>query len=90
MKSGCNPGRIVILNGAPRSGKSSIAEAIQETFDGPWMNLGVDAYMERVMPRRCLPGIGLRPAVNYLKSKRSYLSSTLPSTSPLPRIAGWV
>lgn len=61
MKSGCNPGRIVILNGAPRSGKSSIAEAIQETFDGPWMNLGVDAYMERVMPRRCLPGIGLRP-----------------------------
>lgn len=61
MKSGCNPGRIVILNGAPRSGKSSIAEVIQETFDGPWMNLGVDTYMERVMPRRYLPGIGLRP-----------------------------
>lgn len=61
MNIGCNPGQIVILNGAPRSGKSSIVEAIQETFDGPWMNLGVDTYMERVTPPRYLPGIGLRP-----------------------------
>ena len=38
-------GRIVILNGAPRSGKSSIARVIQETFDGVWMNLGVDGFM---------------------------------------------
>lgn len=28
------PGQIVILNGAPRSGKSSIVTVIQETFDG--------------------------------------------------------
>jgi chloramphenicol 3-O-phosphotransferase len=35
-------GQVVILNGAPRSGKSSIASNIQETFDGTWMNLGVD------------------------------------------------
>jgi len=35
------PGQIVILNGTPRAGKSSIATAIQETFDGLWMNLGV-------------------------------------------------
>ena len=55
------PGQIVILNGAPRSGKSSIAAAIQETFDGPWVNLGVDAHMSSVMPRRYSPGIGLRP-----------------------------
>lgn len=33
------PGQIVILNGAPRSGKSSIATVIQDTFDGLWMNL---------------------------------------------------
>ena len=38
------PGQIVILNGPPRSGKSSIAAAIQESFDGVWMNLGVDAF----------------------------------------------
>jgi chloramphenicol 3-O phosphotransferase len=54
------PGQIVILNGAPRSGKSSIAAAIQETFDGSWMNLGVDAYA-RATPQRYRPGIGLRP-----------------------------
>jgi chloramphenicol 3-O-phosphotransferase len=35
-------GRIVVLNGPPRSGKSSIADVIQETFDGPWLNLGAD------------------------------------------------
>ena len=54
-------GQIVILNGAPRSGKSSIAAVIRETFDGPWMNLGVDAHMSGVMPQRYSPGIGLRP-----------------------------
>jgi len=55
------PGWIVILNGAPRSGKSSIAAAIQETFDGVWMNLGVDVFVTHVTPRRYQPGMGLRP-----------------------------
>jgi chloramphenicol 3-O phosphotransferase len=54
------PGQIVILNGAPRSGKSSIAHAIQETFDGAWINLGVDSSAA-TMPQRYRPGIGLRP-----------------------------
>jgi chloramphenicol 3-O phosphotransferase len=55
------PGRVVILNGAPRSGKSSIVEVIQETFEGPWMNLGVDVFCRHVTPPRFRPGIGLRP-----------------------------
>jgi chloramphenicol 3-O phosphotransferase len=55
------PGRIVVLNGAPRSGKSSIVAAIQEGFDGPWMNLGVDVHARHVTPPRLHPGIGLRP-----------------------------
>lgn len=55
-----NAGQIVILNGAPRAGKSSIAAVIQETFDGAWMNLGVDAARQATPP--CYqPGIGLRP-----------------------------
>ena len=54
------PGQIIILNGAPRSGKSSIARAIQGSFDGPWINLGVDSY-EQITPPRLRPGIGLRP-----------------------------
>ncbi|MBN3958607.1 hypothetical protein [Nostoc sp. NMS8] len=53
-------GQIIILNGVPRSGKSSIVAVIQETFDGLWMNLGVDRFMQ-MTPPRYLPGIGLRP-----------------------------
>jgi chloramphenicol 3-O phosphotransferase len=53
-------GQIVILNGPPRSGKSSIAAAIQTGFDGVWMNLGVD-HFKQMTPARYQPGIGLRP-----------------------------
>lgn len=53
-------GQIVILNGVPRSGKSSIAAAIQDSFDGVWMNLGVDRF-KAMTPERFQPGIGLRP-----------------------------
>ena len=56
-----NPlGKIVILNGTPRSGKSSVATLIQNTFDGVWMNIGVDNFI-RMTPERYKPGIGLRP-----------------------------
>ncbi len=53
-------GQIVVLNGAPRSGKSSIVSAIQESFDGVWINLGVDVA-RATTPPRFQPGIGLRP-----------------------------
>lgn len=53
-------GQVVILNGAPRSGKSSIAAAMQESLEGIWMNLGVDLYM-KATPQRYQPSIGLRP-----------------------------
>ncbi|MBW2416248.1 MAG: chloramphenicol phosphotransferase [Deltaproteobacteria bacterium] len=55
------PGQIVILNGAPRAGKSSIVRVIQETFEGVWMNLGVDVFARAVTPKRLQPGVGLRP-----------------------------
>lgn len=55
------PGKIVVLNGPPRSGKSSIVHVIQESFDGAWMNLGVDVFGRCVTPKRYWPGIGLRP-----------------------------
>jgi len=54
-------GQIIILNGAPRSGKSSIVEVIQADFEGVWLNLGVDTYVRHVTPPRYRPGIGLRP-----------------------------
>ena|SRR3569833_402303 len=51
-------GRVVLLNGAPRSGKSSIARALQAR--GDWMAFGVDAMMA-MTPAHLQPGIGLRP-----------------------------
>lgn len=53
-------GQIVVLNGTPRSGKSSIVQAIQDGFDGVWMNLGIDK-LKKATPERFQPGIGLRP-----------------------------
>ena len=55
-----SPGQIVVLNGAPRAGKSSILRVIQETFPGVWVNLGVDVYRQ-ALPDKVQPGIGLRP-----------------------------
>ena len=53
-------GRIVILNGAPRAGKSSIVAALMARLPGRWINLGVDE-MRRRTPEALQPGIGLRP-----------------------------
>ncbi|MCX5512531.1 chloramphenicol phosphotransferase [Kaistia algarum] len=69
-----SPGRIVVLNGAPRSGKSSIVAALQADPSGIWINLGVDMHMERMLPPRLLPGIGLRPG-----GERPDLEPLLPS-----------
>jgi chloramphenicol 3-O phosphotransferase len=49
-----------VLNGVPRSGKSSIAAAMQHQLDGCWMNLGVD-LVQAATPARYQPSIGLRP-----------------------------
>jgi chloramphenicol 3-O phosphotransferase len=53
-------GQIVILNGAPRSGKTSIARALQAREERTWINLGVDASAGTT-PERLRPGLGLRP-----------------------------
>jgi chloramphenicol 3-O phosphotransferase len=66
-------GRIVILNGAPRSGKSTLARAIQADLPGRWVNWGVDAF-NATMPPALLPGIGLRPG-----GERPDLEAELPA-----------
>jgi chloramphenicol 3-O phosphotransferase len=53
-------GQVVVLNGVPRSGKTSIARAMQERAEAAWLNLGVDAAA-RWLPDDLRPGIGLRP-----------------------------
>jgi chloramphenicol 3-O phosphotransferase len=57
---GERPGTIVVLNGTPRSGKSSVAAALQESSDVLGLTFGVDA-MAAATPARLRPGIGLRP-----------------------------
>jgi chloramphenicol 3-O phosphotransferase len=57
---GEGPGTIVVLNGTPRSGKSSIAAALQGSSDVLRLAFGVDA-MTGVTPAALRPGIGLRP-----------------------------
>ncbi len=54
-------GRVVLLNGAPRSGKSSIVVAVQDHVPGRWMNLGNDVFIRHVLPPSLRPGIGPRP-----------------------------
>lgn len=60
MNTSGAPGSVVILNGAPRSGKSSIAAALVTGGGGVWANHGVDAVMAAT-PAELQPGIGLRP-----------------------------
>jgi chloramphenicol 3-O phosphotransferase len=47
--------QILFLNGASSSGKSSIAKAIQELDDKPWLVLGVDTFID-LMPAAYTPG----------------------------------
>lgn len=54
------PGQIVILNGTPRAGKTSIARAIQSMAPGLWLNLGLEMF-KSATPPQYQPGIGLRP-----------------------------
>ena len=60
VHGGASSGHVIILNGAPRSGKSTLAAAIQAAFPGTWLNLGVDSA-RATTPLALQPGIGLRP-----------------------------
>jgi chloramphenicol 3-O phosphotransferase len=59
-------GRVVILNGVSRAGKSTLARAIQESVPGVWMHFGVDAH-KACTPSNRQPGVGLRPGRNQVK-----------------------
>ncbi|AEV36688.1 Chloramphenicol phosphotransferase family protein [Pseudovibrio sp. FO-BEG1] len=54
-------GWVVLLNGAPRAGKSSIVSGLQSSGEEHWMNLGVDVVIKHMTPDQQKPGIGLRP-----------------------------
>jgi len=51
---------VIVLNGTPRSGKTTLAAVLVSQLAGPWVNVGVD-LMNAATPKRLLPGMGLRP-----------------------------
>lgn len=53
-------GYVVVLNGMPRSGKTSIARALQGMPEQVWINVGLDHHI-RTLPDWLSPGAGLRP-----------------------------
>jgi chloramphenicol 3-O phosphotransferase len=59
-------GRVVILNGVSRAGKSTLARTIQESVPGVWMHIGGDAHKACTPPNR-QPGVGLRPGRNQVR-----------------------
>ena len=40
-----NPGKIILLNGASSSGKTSILKVLQETLDEPYLEAGLDKFI---------------------------------------------
>ena len=48
---GC-AGSVVILNGPPHAGKSTIAHQLQATADAPFYALGIDTLFGRMVPQR--------------------------------------
>jgi chloramphenicol 3-O phosphotransferase len=53
-------GPVVVLNGAPRAGKTSIARALDGADTRVWTNLGVETSRAST-PAGLQPGLGLRP-----------------------------
>lgn len=52
MADGTNrPGTVVVLNGTASSGKTSIAFALQELMDEPYLEAGIDRFLG-ALPRR--------------------------------------
>src|SRR5262245_47415307 len=46
------PGAVILINGHPCSGKSTLAEAIQADVTEPWLRLDLDTFAPKLPPRR--------------------------------------
>lgn len=51
--------QVIVLNGGSRSGKSSIARALQDILPKPWLTFGVDVLNDALPGRGEDPGSGL-------------------------------
>ena len=60
------PGNIVLLNGTSSAGKSSIARALQELMERPYVHTGIDHFLQRV------PGKFTAIAAEYAPAAAAY------------------
>jgi chloramphenicol 3-O phosphotransferase len=47
-----SPPDIIVINGPPCSGKSTLAKALQAALDEPWLNVSLDAFQDMLPPSR--------------------------------------
>lgn len=77
-------GRIIYLNGTSSAGKTSIALALQDVLDEPFLRIGVDTFIG-MLPRRMFttplfepaPGGGIRPRAVFRETIRRPMPGTL-------------
>ncbi|GAB2778123.1 hypothetical protein GCM10027199_61630 [Amycolatopsis magusensis] len=50
MRSGDRPGRVIFLNGTSSAGKTTLARAIQDESDTPFVYWGIDTLFSLVPP----------------------------------------
>lgn len=62
---------VILINGPPRAGKSTLATALQNGLSGPWLIFGLDAVVAMTNPVD-RPGIGLRPGADRDGTRRRY------------------
>ncbi len=49
------PVRVIILNGASSSGKSTLIKGLHAALDGPWLAAGLDVFLDMLHPRYYQP-----------------------------------
>jgi chloramphenicol 3-O phosphotransferase len=77
-------GRVIYLNGTSSAGKTSIALALQDALDEPFLRIGVDTFIG-MLPRRMFsqspfeeaPGGGVRPRASFREAIRQPMPGTL-------------
>lgn len=75
MAGGCS-GSVIILHGAPHSGKHEIQAAIVDAADAVWYTLGVDALCQRILSRENDPTLLDTSTQHALSALHVLVSST--------------
>jgi phospho-2-dehydro-3-deoxyheptonate aldolase len=55
-------GSVILLNGASSAGKSTLANAVQDVMDAPYLHLGIDLFFD-ALPQRYVARLGVARAV---------------------------